>query len=263
MPPSDDATTMVKAEAGSRSQPGGGGSAAPGLGSVHPAIAKLADAAVFKSVPPDEVRRLLGSAQVQNYPNNKVVFQRGDAADYAYIVLNGHVQISTQGQKKDARVTVEIFKAGDIFGELGVISGEKRTADANAMGTAQVATLNGMLFRTLMETSPAFSINLLQMVTGRLRRTYMLLEDAALLDLEHRLARQVLYLLKLGATGEQQPRLYARFRQKDLADLLAAVPRSIITILNKWRAQKLVHFDGRTAQLTILDLKRFKALLDD
>jgi CRP-like cAMP-binding protein len=49
--------------------------------------------------------------------------------------------------------------------------------------------------------------------------------------------------------------------QEDLADLLGATSRSIITILNKWRAEGLARFDGRSAQLTITDVERFRALV--
>lgn len=71
-------------------------------------------------------------------------------------------------------------------------------------------------------------------------------------SLEVRLARQLLYLAKReGRSTDQGLQLAGRFRQGDLADLLGATTRSIITILNSWRADGLVIYDPAKAQLTI------------
>ena len=76
--------------------------------------------------------------------------------------------------------------------------------------------------------------------------------DATFESLEARLARQVLYLgRREGRRTEQGLQLAGRFRQSDLADLLGATTRSIITILNAWRADGLVIYDAARAQLTL------------
>jgi CRP/FNR family transcriptional regulator, cyclic AMP receptor protein len=223
--------------------------------------AKLRCATVFREIPPGDLMPILVQSKTRDYDDGDVIFMRGDAGEQAYIVIDGLVQISSLSES-GKRVTVEIFKEQDVFGELAVIDRGTRTADAIALGFAKVAAIPAEAFRDLLYRSPAFSVNLLRLVATRLRRTYTLFEDASLTDLEHRLARQVLYLVKLGATGSQRVRLYSRLHQSDLADLLGATPRSIISILNKWRLESLVNFDGRTAQLTILDLERFRILAE-
>jgi CRP/FNR family transcriptional regulator, cyclic AMP receptor protein len=234
---------------------------------VHPALARLVEIPLFSGVPRESACRLLESGQPRSYLDGGVIFERKDEARYVYIVLNGRVHISTEAardkDREPKRMTVEIFKSEDLFGELGVIDNSPRTATATAKGATQVAALNGAVFRELMQNSPIFSVNLVRLIAARLRHTYLLLEDASLLSLEHRLARQVIYLLGFGASGEPQVRLYSRFNQGDLANLLGTTRRSIIDILNKWRAEGLADFDGRTAQLTILNLQRFRALLSD
>ncbi len=97
----------------------------------------------------------------------------------------------------------------------------------------------------------------------RLRRTFDLFQDATFESLEVRLARQVLYLARRdGRRSEHGLRLAGRFRQGDLADLLGATTRSIITILNAWRASGLVTYDGDRAQLTLLDEAALQTLID-
>jgi len=223
---------------------------------------KAANAPLFKGVPESEVTRLLATARSRQYHDREIIFDRGDDADYAYIVTRGRVRISTLGANTK-RVIVQIFQELDIFGELGIIDKVKRNAEATALGATELAALPAGPFRELLDGSPVFAVSLLRLMTARLRRTYSLLEDASLLNLENRLARQVLYLMSLGASGEERIRIHSRMRQEDLADLLGATSRSIITILNKWRSEGLADFDGRTAQLTILDIDGFKALTDD
>jgi CRP-like cAMP-binding protein len=101
------------------------------------------------------------------------------------------------------------------------------------------------------------------MLSERLRWTTTLLQDAAFETLEVRLVRQVLYLARVDSQRTDAGlRLGGRFRQGDLADLLGTTTRSIITILNGWRAAGLVSFDGAAAQLVILKPDALKALIE-
>lgn len=222
---------------------------------------KFLDATVFCEIPSADLVPMIAQSRIRQYADGDLIFSRGDAGNQAYIVIDGLVRISSLSES-GKRVTVEIFKEQDVFGELSVIDRGTRTADATALGFVKVGAIPAEAFRELLYRSPVFGINLLRLMTTRIRRTYTLLEDASLADLEHRLARQVLYLVKLGASGSQRVRLYSRLHQSDLADLLGATPRSIISILNKWRSESLANFDGRTAQLTILDTERFRALAE-
>ncbi|HKM61885.1 MAG TPA: Crp/Fnr family transcriptional regulator [Acidisphaera sp.] len=215
----------------------------------------------FEGVDPDLLDRALAMTSPRHLNDEEFAFHRGEDGSKAYLILNGMVRISTLGES-GKRIVVEIFREHELFGELGVIDNAARTADAIAYGPAELLVIPNTAFNLLLDNSAAFGKHILRMVTKRLRRTYSLLEDASLLNLELRLAKQVLYLMGLGATGGQRVRIHSRMHQEDLADLLGATSRSIITILNKWRTEQLATFDGKSAQLTILDLDRFRALVE-
>ena len=107
-------------------------------------------------------------------------------------------------------------------------------------------------------------VNLCRMLAKRLRWTFTLFEDAAFESLEVRLARQVLYLARReGRRMGDSVQLVGRFRQGDLADLLGATTRSIITILNAWRSSGVVAYDAQKARLTICKEAVLQGLLDD
>jgi CRP/FNR family cyclic AMP-dependent transcriptional regulator len=192
------------------------------------------------------------------------VFAEGDRADsvYAIIAGDGHIRIGTVDRNGKA-LMVEVLRAGDIFGEIGVIDGGFRSASAVVEGRVHLAKIPAALFSVVLANEPALGAGLCRMMAQRLRRTYELFQDAALETLQVRLARQILYLA--AQDGRQTPqglRLAQRFRQADLADLLGATTRSIITILNTWRAANLIFYDTDRALLTVQDIPALQAIVE-
>ena len=157
---------------------------------------------------------------------------------------------------------VQVFGSGQLFDELGVLIGAPRSADGTAEGHVRVGRLGAKDFLAALGEEPALGAALARLLAGRLQRTFTLFQDAAFETLEVRLARQLLYLASRGARRAEGGglRLQGRFRQGDLADLLGATTRSIITILNAWRAERVVEYDADRALLTILDKARLRRL---
>ncbi|MCK8783511.1 Crp/Fnr family transcriptional regulator [Roseomonas sp. NAR14] len=226
-------------------------------------IAGLAAVGLFRGLPPASLARLAEGARVLAPADGTQLFAQGDAADAAYAVLrcDGRVRVGAPdaGSK---RLLVEMFKEGDVFGEIGVLDGTTRSADATVEGRVRLARIRAEDFLHVLETAPALGANLSRLLSSRLRRTFILLQDAAFESLEVRLARQLLYLAERGAQRTPEGlRLAGRFRQGDLADLLGATTRSIITILNNWRGSGLVTYDTDKAYLTLADEARLRRLV--
>jgi len=227
-------------------------------------MTSLAQIMVFKSLPEASLRRLeQGSVRVDPHDGAEILSQ-GDPADAVYAIIGGEglVRIGS-GDRRGKRLMVEVFRAGDIFGEIGVIDGGVRTAGAYVEGRISLAKISAVVFLELLSEQPTLGARLCCILANRLRRTFMLMEDATFEALEVRLARQLLYLAQNG--GRQTTdglRVNGRFRQADLADLLGTTPRSIITILNHWRADGLVIYDAHRAQVTLCDQEALRRLID-
>ena len=222
----------------------------------------LASVAVFKDMRAGDLALLERDALVLDPGNGATVFVQGDPADAVFAVTagDGHVRIGAIDRQGKA-LMVEVFRAGEIFGEIGVIDGGTRTASAVAEGQVRLVKIGAAAFLAGLAASPELGGALCRMMARRLRRTFELYQDAAFESLERRLARQILYLG--GREGRQIGRglrLSHRFRQADLADLLGATTRSIITILNVWRASDLVAYDTERALLTIRDVAALRSI---
>lgn len=207
----------------------------------------------FKGLDLAELDRIEASGRIVEARDGTRIFAEGDPADAVYAIIGGagHVRIGAIDRSSKG-LMIEVFGTGDIFGEIGVIDGTTRSADAIAEGRVRLLRINGRVFLEAIESNALLGLNLCRMFAGRLRRTSVLFRDATFESLEARLARQVLYLgRREGRRMEQGLQLAGRFRQSDLADLLGATTRSIITILNAWRADGFVIYDAARGQLTI------------
>jgi CRP/FNR family cyclic AMP-dependent transcriptional regulator len=223
----------------------------------------LATVNVFKNMGVEALNRLEAGSTVLEPRDGATVFAQDDPADavFAIVAGDGHVRVGSIDRHSKA-LMVEVFRAGEIFGEIGVIDGGTRTAAAVSEGKIRLVKIRGTSFLAALATSPELGDALSRMIARRLRRAFELFQDATFSSLEVRLARQILYLLSRG--GRQTPngiRLADRLRQSDLADLLGATTRSIITILNAWRAAGLVLYDTDRALLTVCDISRLRAIV--
>ena len=220
--------------------------------------------AVFKGMTGEALSRLEQGSVILEPRDGAAIFTQGDPADavYAIIAGDGHVRIGAIDPRSKG-LMVEVFRAGDIFGEIGVIDGGARTATAVAEGRLRLVKIRQAAFRSVLAEVPMLGEQLCRMMAQRLRRTYELFQDAVFEKLEVRLVRQVLYLAaREGRVTPQGTRLGHRFRQGDLADLLGATTRSIISILNAWRADGLVLYDTERALLTVRDLGALRSIIE-
>ncbi len=213
----------------------------------------LLGVAPFEGLDAADLDRIEARSRMVEPRDGAEIFAEGDPADAVYAVVGGtgHVRIGAIDRHSKG-LMIEVFRTGDIFGEIGVIDGSTRSADAVAEGRVRLMRIDGRVFLDALNNNALLGANLCRMFAGRLRRTSILFRDATFESLEVRLARQLLYLGKReGRRTDQGLQLAGRFRQSDLADLLGTTTRSIITILNSWRADGLVIYDAARAQLTL------------
>jgi CRP-like cAMP-binding protein len=218
--------------------------------------------ALFRVMSEESRERMARAATPVAPRDGSTLFAQGDAADAVYAIVEGDGQVRIGSiDHRSKGMMVAILRAGDVVGEIGVLDGGARTADAVVIGHLRLLRIGRAAFMSAMHEEPAIAIELARMLAERLRRTFALLEDASFETLEVRLARQVAYMARTGVRRPGQGvRLPGRLRQADLANLLGATPRSIITILNAWRAAGMVAYDTERAWLTVLDETRLAEL---
>jgi CRP/FNR family cyclic AMP-dependent transcriptional regulator len=146
------------------------------------------DAATLRSVPlfaslDSKATAELGEyLTIHDYPKSATIFRKGDPGDAMYLIDVGTVRISITDADGHV-VTLAELGAGDFFGEMAMLDGQGRSANATAIGDARLAKLTRDDFLSFMKSDPRITLELLTALTGRLRRTDELLR--------HRVARNV------------------------------------------------------------------------
>jgi CRP/FNR family transcriptional regulator, cyclic AMP receptor protein len=132
-----------------------------------PLFASLDDAAAT------ELRSLLADKTV---PQNTRLFKQGDKGDAMYLIESGRVRISIRDHD-DQEVTLAELAQGDFFGEMAIIDGRQRSADARVIEDAQFAILSRESFLSFVKSNSDVALEMLGALTERLRRTDELLRS--------------------------------------------------------------------------------------
>ena len=120
-----------------------------------------------------ELRELL---MVEDIPSGQQLFHKGDGGDAMYLIESGRIRISITDQ--DAQeVTLADLAQGDFFGEMALIDGRKRSADARVVQDARLAILSRPAFLAFVRANPDVALEMLGALSERLRRTDELLRS--------------------------------------------------------------------------------------
>ena len=120
-----------------------------------------------------DLRNLLSDKIV---PQNMRLFRQGDKGDAMYLIESGRVRISIRDDDGQ-EVTLAELAQGDFFGEMSIIDGRQRSADAEVIEDARLAILSRDAFLSFVRTNPDVALEMLSALTDRLRRTDELLRS--------------------------------------------------------------------------------------
>lgn len=177
------------------------------------------------------------------------LFRRGDAGDGLAIVTAGTLRI-VLATAEGREVTLALAGPGAVVGEMALLDGEARSADAVAAGPTRLLWLTRETFIAVLSRQPEIALSLLANFSRRLRRANTLLEGVALLPLEARLARMLL-------DTSDQGRVPVRLSQGEIAGMIAASRPKVNRALAGLAARNMVRTD-RTG-IRVLDTRALAA----
>jgi len=166
----------------------------------------------------------------RRFPRGETLFVRGDPGNYLCIIESGSVKIAlTSVEGKE--MILAVLSAGDFFGELALLDGEPRSADAIMVEDTQLLFLPREQFLHYVESRPRVALHALSVLSRRLRRTDQLVHDAVFFDVAGRLASVILRLADtIGQPVGAGVTIGRRLTQVELADMIGTTRESV----NKW-----------------------------
>ena len=132
-----------------------------------PLFASLDDAAAV------ELRNLL---RTQDVNSDTMLFRAGDAGDAMYLIESGRVRISVADADQKEIILAELAR-GDYFGEMAIIDGKQRSADATVVEAARFAVLSRESFLRFIQSNPIVALEMLSATFSRLRHTDKMLQQ--------------------------------------------------------------------------------------
>ncbi len=187
------------------------------------AIDFLARTALFGALEEPDRRAVVQEMRDASFDAGQLVFSRGDTGKDIYLVTSGRVRLSVL-TPEGRELSFAHAEAGQIFGEIAVLDGGARTADATAVTKVAARTLSKGALMRLIESRPVVRESVIRFLCNRVREADQQLEGIALYPIEVRLARFFLASSrqKFGPDVEGKVALDLPISQSELALLIGA-----------------------------------------
>jgi CRP/FNR family transcriptional regulator, cyclic AMP receptor protein len=208
----------------------------------------------FRGLPAPIMEKLAAHARTVEYSAGKRIFAKGDPGQGLLASLSGLVKITVcSGEGRE--IVLNLIGPNEVFGEIALLDGGPRTADAVAITRCRLLVLDRRDVLPLLEEAPSVCIRLLEMVSRRLRRTSEQVEDLSFEGVPVRLAKALLRLAEVqDSTRMAKPRIL--ITQKALGQTVGLSRESINKHLQAWRHAGLIAIDKGACVLLEPDLLR-------
>lgn len=198
---------------------------------------------------------LFAGCKIDRYGAGEHLFVQEDASDRVYGVVSGTVEISiySPGGRK---LVANIEQSQSLIGEIGALDGGPRTATARCLTNCELASISRAQLFDRIERNPPLARAMIELLCTRLRWVSAELGDQALLGIEARLAKRLIFLS--GFMTDQEG--WIPISQSDLAEFLGATRESVNKTLNDWRGRSLIAI--RRGGIRVLDTNALRDIAD-
>ena len=206
----------------------------------------LSNIPLFKGLPQTQIQDLTRIAIDKHFLKGQTVFSEGDEGNGFYVVVSGLVKVfklSINGKEQ----ILHIFGPGEPFGEVPVFAGQDFPAHAEAIAESRLLFFPREAFTALISENPSLALNMLALLSMRLRHFTVQVEQLSLKEVPGRLAAYLLYLSdeKGGETSVD-----LNISKGQLASLLGTIPETLSRIFARMMQQGLVEVEGRRINMT-------------
>jgi CRP/FNR family cyclic AMP-dependent transcriptional regulator len=204
---------------------------------------------LFSGLGAESISKIAALCHTRYLAAGEILFQKGDSGDALFGIRRGQIRIET-GSAGGVRLTLNVLGAGDVFGEIAVLDGQTRTADAMAGEPSELFIVRRNDFLSYLESEPRVAVKLIALLCQRIRWASDRFEEAVLSPLQVRLARRLCAL----ATDFGSE---VHISQEQLGIYVGAARESVNRQLQQWRQQGILEI--RRGRILLLNAKRLRA----
>jgi CRP/FNR family transcriptional regulator len=200
---------------------------------------------LFKGLPENQLKEIEQIAINKRFNKGEVIFSEGDDGIGFFLVASGQIKIfkvSSEGKEQ----ILHIFGSGEPFGEVPVFSGQQFPASAEAITETRLLFFPRTAFVNLVSYNPSLALNMLAVLSLRLRQFTVQIENLSLKEVPGRLAAYLIYVADEQG-GEDSISL--NISKGQLASLLGTIPETLSRIFTRMSNQNLIEVKDRTIRL--------------
>jgi CRP/FNR family transcriptional regulator, cyclic AMP receptor protein len=195
---------------------------------------------IFCDLEPEALDQLCRYAKHATLKRGATIFSKGDPGTSLIAVVSGTVKISISSAEGRSAI-LNLIGAGEIFGEVALLDGLARTADATANTNCEIFVIDRRDFIPFVRSQPALAMKLIELLCTRLRWTSDQVEEVILQNLPGRLASALLRLTekhKLAPGGRA-----IAITQQEISEMVGMTRESINKQLRVWAARNWVRLE--------------------
>ena len=216
----------------------------------------LATVPLFSSLTEDQLGAVAGRLKRQRYDERDTIIKQDDLGDAMFVLVSGRVKVVVQ--EGEGETILAVLGAGDCFGEMAVIDGERRSADVVALEPTEVLIPSTTDFQDSIHESPGIALGLLRELAGRLRRSNIWVRSLSSQDVYGRIAAQLLHLADTHGTDVPDGRrILLRLTQNDLAAIIGSSRESVNKAVGYFKSKKVISVDT-SYHITIHDTETLR-----
>jgi len=191
------------------------------------------------------------------YKPGEIIFCEYEPGDDFYLIQSGHVRITKVVADKEK--TLDVFQAGDLFGEMAILEQQPRSATAIAQDEVKVLVFNRQNFEMILKSNPEIALKLLKTFSRRIYDAKKQLEILTFTEPEVRLAAVFVFLAERQGIKDNTTKVELSVSKEDLLSLSGLEEREMSKIL-----ESLIHqnrIEMQNDKLIIFNIKEFDRLV--
>jgi CRP-like cAMP-binding protein len=201
----------------------------------------LEKCALFSALDQMARREIAAYAKPRNFIAGQSICRLGDPGDSMMAVIVGTVRISLPAIKGKEIILADL-QAGELFGEIALLDGQTRSANATAHTNCELMVLGRRDVLPFLERNPAACVKLMEILCARIRRSDERMADIAFLDLQARLAKT---LLHYPGPRSSAGTIRLSLSQSELAAMAGGTRENVNRCLREWQRRGILELKNR------------------
>ena len=129
---------------------------------------------MFAKMETSRLKLLAFASEIVSFQHGDIVFNSGDSADYAYVIMDGAVDIITETDS--GPVVTDTLRQNQLIGELGLLNNTPRIATLIANGNLQAMKITAEMFFRILRENSEVALDVIRMLSDKLTRSHIKVE---------------------------------------------------------------------------------------